>query len=364
MRVSLRHRRPAAARLGIVAVAATTATAGLVGAGSASGTPSAPTAVRAAAPRAAPQDGGPTLPPFTPDYAVQMGTAGISGRMLSVKPKLRITLSNMLTLAYIAPWSEFGDGTPKKAINARQPPCATTSDYALDGQIPVDVYAVTNTPGAKPYGVFPPTHVSMLAFGSIPVSATLHLSQVVTDGQLQPIKIVQYIAAQGPHCDPDWPNQVPAALTVGRGDVDVALSDVTVDGQAVDVGPDCRSTTPAHLNMWGDDGYFPWQGGVLHQRPDLTTRNGYLVHPGASDLQIPSFTGCGTGGDDISRLITSMVSGGGNELAIAQGNVAVGPPDSPFDPDDPDRCVPNDQSPTGKTCPTPPDPPVIPIPSK
>ncbi len=276
---------------------------------------------------------GPSLP-IASDYS-DSGASGLSPTMKSNKAKLVVKLDVTLAALYVFSNAEH-DKTQGfvKAIPARQPPCATAADPAIDSYITVDSYAVSTAPGARPYGAFPATKVSMLAFGSIPVTATVHLNQLVSNNKIQPIKVVQYFANQSPACDPNWSNEVPAATNIVRGNVNLSISDVTVDQVPLNVGSNCHTATPVYLNLWGDQTYFYAGGGTLVQQANATKVNGYVLHPDSTDLTIPPFTGCNNAGDDVSRLITAMISGPGNELKVAQGVAKLGG----FDPNDPTAC--------------------------
>jgi len=96
----------------------------------------------------------------------------------------------------------------------------------------------------------------------------------------------------------------------------------------------------AQLNLWGDPNYIPIAGGMLNQQLDhatITLTNGTTVplHPGSTNLSIPDFVGCrGRGGDDLSRLITAMVSGDDNTAAIQQTFLIFHPKKGYRNPDD------------------------------
>ena len=94
------------------------------------------------------------------------------------------------------------------------------------------------------------------------------------------------------------------------GQVDVRISEVTVDGIAVDVGAACRSVVPAQLSAVGE-GYIAQDYGALPLDEPAPpgkfnpSRGGLLT----GSISIPAFTGCSAGGDDLGPLLTAMVSG-------------------------------------------------------
>jgi hypothetical protein len=106
-------------------------------------------------------------------------------------------------------------------------------------------------------------------------------------------------------------NGVPMATAAGHENL--ALSDVTVNGQPLDVGPHCRTSTPLAINLSGIPPYQPLLGGPLE-----------------GVLTIPPLSGCGTT-EDLDPLLTAPLTGSGNLVRIIQGT-----PCSAFIP----NCVP------------------------
>lgn len=333
-----------------------------------------------------------TIPPHVPDpvpgvVAPQTGNVCALEATHAVKPQLNIQMAEQLAAIYVDPTDEYnpypglsaaaGGGGYTYAPRSRQPSCAQNVPYpdpnsqqidsslAIDSITVADLYFVQviksgdpHTPPRYLFGQAQPTKVSMLAFGSIPVTATLYLNQLVYPsgprrGLYEPITATQYTAALAPDCDPSWAQEplgvpdVPSALNTATGQVNMRIGDVAVDGQPVDVGTNCHTQTPLRLNMFGKPGsltdptaYFPLDGGPLIQKynpvrtlPTPDNSAGYQIYPGSTDLIIPAFSGCrGADGQDLSRLLTAMVStplntvpGGqkgykpGNSLAVNQG---------------------------------------------
>ncbi len=140
----------------------------------------------------------------------------------------------------------------------------------------------------------PPQVSTVLAFGFEPTTATMTLRQ---DGTM----IVE-----------NWQHDgTPMASVVGQENL--TLSNVRVNGQALDVGSHCRSATPVAINMTGVPPYQPLTGGPLE-----------------GELTIPPVTGCGTT-ENLDPLLTAVLSGPDNLIRIIQGA-----PCSNFIPD----CVP------------------------
>ncbi|TRV78880.1 hypothetical protein FKN01_11890 [Streptomyces sp. 130] len=89
------------------------------------------------------------------------------------------------------------------------------------------------------------------------------------------------------------------------------LHDVKVNGTPLDVGSDCRTSKPFKVVLNGGEAYKNVAlGGVLEGQVD-----------------IPSFTGCGTGGEDLNPLFTASISGPGNRVFMNQAPTCI--PDNP-----------------------------------
>jgi len=177
---------------------------------------------------------------------------------------------------------------------------------------------------SQPYGLFPPITVHALAFGSIPVTARVQLRQHQEHGVITPI--VGIIRASG------------AAFVRPRdrlryqyidtphayGLLDVIVSNVTVDKVPLDVGSNCHTAEPATLALTAKHGYND-----ASKPPDtwfwqpIQSKNGGGSPYGAID--IPPFTGCHNGSDNLDRLLSAMVSGPGNPVVANQLEGAVDP---------------------------------------
>ncbi|MFI9628497.1 DUF6801 domain-containing protein [Streptomyces sp. NPDC052042] len=95
------------------------------------------------------------------------------------------------------------------------------------------------------------------------------------------------------------------------------LHDVKVNGTPLDVGPECRTSKPFKVVLNGD---FPKYVNVFGGGP----MNG--------EVEIPPFSGCGTGGEDLDNLFTAAISGPGNVVAMNQGMTCVPSDSSTFCP--------------------------------
>ena len=165
----------------------------------------------------------------------------------------------------------------------------------------VDAF-VTPRPGqSKPLGAFDPVHMSTLAFGSLPVTATLYLAQVqLKSGYLQPLKIADVTEVVN-GVSTTHPTTVTGALTL-------RVADAKVDGTPLDLGPDCGTAKPIAINLTGNMPEYsgPVDGGILR-----------------GNANIGAFAGCGVGGDDLDPLLTGLFSGPTNPLIMAQGTLGT-----------------------------------------
>jgi hypothetical protein len=154
---------------------------------------------------------------------------------------------------------------------------------------------VVSPPGsAQPFGIFAPIRTTVLAFGSIPVTATVHLSQIVVKGQPEAFTVF----ASGTQNPPKI-----TLPTVVNGRLQLRLSDVAVDQVPLDVGPSCQLSTPMKLQVVGISPVY----------------NLFFGGPLSGAATIPSFAGCHNGSEDLDPLITGMISGGGNPVSLRQG---------------------------------------------
>jgi len=208
------------------------------------------------------------------------------------------------------------------------------------------------------YGILPPVKVHTVAFGSVPVTATIHITQPMgADGFRQGLESF-YVTSVGRGFTLDdslegWgsPPQftrgnvhtffaLPAHVT---GPVDIRISDVTVDGRPLEVGPDCHTATPGQLTMKQEGGFYDGDSD-----PNDRTLNP-AGSPGAwralsgkswlppGDVSIPSFTGCRNGSEDLDPLLNGIVSSPHNEVHAWQVD-ALNTCEWAWDPNEPQVC--------------------------
>lgn len=180
-----------------------------------------------------------------------------------------------------------------------------------------DGYVVSPAGVSQRYGYFAPIRVTTLAFGAIPVSATVQLSQrLLGTGYLDPLRIRQRsLQSNG--------TSLPTYVT---GQLVLRLSNVTVDQVPLAVGPHCGTAQPVSMSLSGSPPAYldPVDGGVL-----------------SGTVDVGAFAGCGVGGEDLDPLFTGMLSAKGNPLTISQGQLGlwVYPQSCPLGPVGGQGCV-------------------------
>jgi hypothetical protein len=169
----------------------------------------------------------------------------------------------------------------------------------------------------------------MLAFGALPVTATAHLTQTVTDGvydplllrlalDINPVPPGRHIPGFGPAPRYKHGTTFFNYRAVSTGTVNIRLSNVVVDRVPLHVGPDCQTGSPAKLALSAPAGYYPQS-----KKPtQLKGKPGEFQPLGGGgpagylqgSVDVPEFTGCHDGGDNLDPLISGMISGRGNPV--------------------------------------------------
>jgi hypothetical protein len=154
-------------------------------------------------------------------------------------------------------------------------------------------------PSSISYGTLPTAHVTALAFGAIPVTADVTLSQTIgPDGRVEPIEAD--LASATFH------------FTVS-GSLDVRISNVSVDGMSLQLSAACTTVRPATL--------------IAH-----ATNTQYNVFTGGSlsgNVEIPDFTGCtglsgpGETSEDLDPLFDGTISGSTNPTFLTQAGLGT-----------------------------------------
>ncbi|MGB3439376.1 MAG: DUF6801 domain-containing protein [Actinophytocola sp.] len=162
---------------------------------------------------------------------------------------------------------------------------------------------------------YPPAPGSFYAFGFMPATGTMQLTQVGLANVHQWSKLTPI---------PGQPGEYDGLTTV-KVKLSAQILAATVNGVPVPVGPDCRSAAPIDAvftaTYSGSDKYSITKGGPL-----------------MGTVTIPPFSGCGAD-EDLDPILTGLISGPGNYVRLYQGAVCtitgnnVGcPPVEPTDP--------------------------------
>ncbi|MEV6443623.1 DUF6801 domain-containing protein [Amycolatopsis sp. NPDC051716] len=140
--------------------------------------------------------------------------------------------------------------------------------------------------------VFKPATATFLAFGFVPVTATVEF----LPHDYRNSKMIE--VGGGLYTGDDNEIWLTTQLFVmGR------VSNVKINGVPFDVGPDCVTEHDIELHVSG------------HYDPFAT---GHIKDP---NFKLPGFRDCGSGGQDLSPLLTGMSSGDGNEAKIDTYNL-------------------------------------------
>jgi hypothetical protein len=140
--------------------------------------------------------------------------------------------------------------------------------------------------------VLPPAESTFLPFGFVPTKATMQLTQIG----------VGFADIKLNLTDPTGTSN--SATVTGR--YVARLSDATVNGVRLDLGPDCRTAVPLEIELRGKPPTYLLTGGG----------------PLSGTVTIPPFRGCGAT-EDLDPLITGLVSGGGNFVKLTQGSICT-----------------------------------------
>lgn len=216
-----------------------------------------------------------------------------------------------------------------------QPACATDdlSTQKRGSFFRSLIYPVGRVDGGVDVGLVGRVPVRLVAFGSLPATATLTMRSAREGGKVTPLlaQIWSTSSAATIGCDPEF--DAPALTALIEGRIDISLSDLEVDGVPVDLGPHCRTVRSTELRLWGETdrgAYSPNSGGPLGaydglhpgslgplDSPVYVESRGRTI-PASTGVDVPPFTGCGTGGDDLSPLVTAMASGPNNPVRAVQ----------------------------------------------
>ncbi|MFD5650768.1 DUF6801 domain-containing protein [Streptomyces sp. NPDC127039] len=165
----------------------------------------------------------------------------------------------------------------------------------------------------------PPFRSTFLSFDFAPVTATMVLEQTA------PIRIdsrLKFYFLKG----------LTTMDTYVRAPLVLHVTSLEVNGTPLEVGSECR-TDGSLTSVDPDPVNHPGDHLVLYGRGEQITGQdvtGYKLLSGGTltgEAAIPAFTGCGSDGEDLDRLLTASVSGPGNYIKQVQGQTcALGAP--------------------------------------
>ncbi|MFJ1763483.1 DUF6801 domain-containing protein [Amycolatopsis sp. NPDC088138] len=144
---------------------------------------------------------------------------------------------------------------------------------------------------------FNPATTTFLGFGFVPVTATVEFLPV----DYRDSKVIEIAGNITTHAD----DQTYLDTTL---QVMARLSNAKVNGVPLDVGPDCVTKKAVELSLNGPYEAF----GVGHIRTDED-----------KGFELPEFTGCTAGGQDLAPLLNGMSSGPGNQAFVDTYNLIV-----------------------------------------
>ncbi|MGH3159717.1 MAG: DUF6801 domain-containing protein [Streptosporangiaceae bacterium] len=139
----------------------------------------------------------------------------------------------------------------------------------------------------------PPARNTLLAFGFMPVSATLQLSEI------GPLNAALISCSPGKKPCPD--NPANEALFYGL--VTLRIYNVDINGVPLNVGQNCHTETPFDLGLIGVPPSYI-----------ISSIQGVLT----GTVKVPDFTGCNDGSESLDPIFDATVSGPGNFVKITQ----------------------------------------------
>ncbi|MFE7227518.1 hypothetical protein ACFU7D_22190 [Nocardioides sp. NPDC057577] len=184
-----------------------------------------------------------------------------------------------------------------------------------------NVYLVAPSGSPHNYGISPDITVRTLAFGAIPVEATVRLEQRRADGL--PVPLV----GETTTCALNIPDGGRQALdTVIDDELHTRVTSLVVDGVRIRLGDTCRTAVPGAMHLRGKGYLAGWDGNQQVDPPKLPLWDKGLFNLSTGGrltgtIDVPRFGGCVTAdGDDLSSLLTATVSGSAFPLSTNQGS--------------------------------------------
>lgn len=243
------------------------------------------------------------------------------------RPKIALRLPLTLGRTFFVTCTQATTTSTNPCPTGYDIPIPKGSRYAGWFGVAAAVYLQSPLGDRQQYGDFAPVRTALLAFGSLPATATVTVAQQVVDGTVTPLQLswassdqvgkgVTYPAYRQFGPSPYELSQFYPEAHV-RGPITITVSEVAVDGVPLDVGPSCHTSTDLDLTApggWIDsETYIPTRGEPGAYNP-VAGPPSYLT----AQVDIPAFTECRRGDEDVSALVTGLVSGRGNTLDVTQ----------------------------------------------
>lgn len=142
----------------------------------------------------------------------------------------------------------------------------------------------------------PPVTATFLEFRFVPVTATLHFTELTT---------IAILSVSGTTSLP-FPVKVRTTTKIA-----LRVSNVRVNGVPLNVGADCRTASPIKLVLIGAGQSQPLRGYTVQ-----------FGGPLIGDATVPPFAGCGVT-ENLDPLLTGSISGRGNFVRFVQGRLCA-----------------------------------------
>ncbi|WP_447645003.1 hypothetical protein [Nocardioides zeae] len=198
-------------------------------------------------------------------------------------------------------------------------PYPVSADTVDANLFDVAIFFVSPDGAARPYGEGPLIPVRTVAFGSIPVEATIQLVQS-RDADGLPRALQTTLSDRKTESTPGGgADTTYFDAGVLRGEVAVRVVDVAVDGVDVGLGP-CE-TPPFDIRLESEAASGPIGQELTWVDPDRST---YGISAGSfgGTVDIPPMAGCRTEtGDDLSAVLSSFLAGPGNPVTVRYGTL-------------------------------------------
>lgn len=259
------------------------------------------------------------VPGVYPDDSLGLGLCGFLSGFSNV--------NKLNAASLIGPQGAFFNGFGPYALALQCQPDTTAPNAGVCAQEQGVVHVLTCSfaqfdNNGKQFEL-PPSRATFLAFGFVPVTATMNLTQA--DWPADHLPTIDPRCTTGFVHVIGFPFTFPRkAITIAADDFNTAdleaqdtrletylsvrISDASVNGVPLDVGPNCRTSQPVHSVITASSQTID---GV---------QSGYTFVDGGpvtGTLDIPSFTGCGAG-KDLDPLFNASVSSNDDFLKLTQ----------------------------------------------